>query len=65
MLGSIYTEFARNAWATVPGQSYTLTYDANGNPTVITYYRDTTVIFIQNLTYDANGNPTRVECVNP
>lgn len=65
MLGSIYTEFARNSWTMIPGNANEFTYDANGNPTVIKYLQGTTVIFIQNITYDANGNPTRVECVNP
>ena len=65
MLGSIYTEMARNAWATIPGNAYEPEYDSNNNPVKITFYQGATAVFIQNITYDANGNPTRVECVNP
>lgn len=65
MLGSIFTELARNAWTMTPGNSCDLVNDANGNPTQITYSQGDNVVFIQNLTYDANNSVTHIECVKP
>lgn len=62
MIGSIYTEIARDAWATVPGRSMEFVNDANGNPTTITYKQGATVVFVKYLTYDANGDVTKIEC---
>lgn len=65
MLGSIFTELARNAWTMTPGNKITFVYDANGNATSITFYQGQNVVFVQNLTYDSNGNCTLIECVKP
>ena len=65
MLGSIYTELARNSWTMTPGNACDFTVDANGNTTAITFSQGGNVVFVQNLTYDANNNCTRIECVKP
>lgn len=62
MIGSIYTEIARDAWTTVPGRSKDFVVDDNGNYTKITYSENNNVVFAQYLTYDANGNCIKIEC---
>lgn len=62
MLGSIYSEITRDAWATVPGRTLEFVNNSDGNPTQITYLDGTTVVFVKYLTYDANGNVTKIEC---
>jgi hypothetical protein len=62
MIGNVYTEAARANWATVPGRAVDGVYDANGNPTKLTFSEDTNVVYAQYFTYDANGNPIKIEC---
>ena len=62
MIGSIYSEAARDAWVTVPGREKFLEYDANGNAIKITCVDNGNVVYVQYLTYDANNNCTHIEC---
>lgn len=62
MIGNIYTQSARESWATVPGRSFECVNNANGDPTSITFYQGNNVVFVQYFTYDANNNITKVEC---
>lgn len=62
MIGSIFTDIARDAWASVPGRSIDLENNAQGNPTKITFKKGDTVVFVKYLTYDGDGNVTRIEC---
>lgn len=65
MLGSLFSDIARESWSNVPNHSILFTNDSNGNPTEITYKDGENVVFIKNLTYDANGNVTSIVCSSP
>lgn len=62
MIGSIYTEIARDNWNTTPGHSTALEFNANNKVTKITYKNGNTTVFAQNFTYDANGNCILITC---
>lgn len=62
MIGNVYTQSARESWATVPGRYFEPTYDANGNPITISYYDADGLVFVQYFTYDGNGNVIKCEC---
>jgi hypothetical protein len=62
MIGSIYTEMARDAWTTVPGRSIRPVYNADGNPVKLTYIQDGEVVFVKHFEYDADGNVTLILC---
>lgn len=65
MLGSIFTEIARESWSNVPNHGVFYTNDSKGNPTVITFKDGDNVVFIKNITYDENGSVTSVVCTTP
>lgn len=65
MLGSIFSELARDSWCNTPENSMELVNDSNGNPVTITYYQGLNAVFIKTFTYDSNGNPTRIVCSKP
>lgn len=62
MIGSQYTEIARDAWATVPGRSIRPVFNDDGNPVKLTYIQDGEVVFVKHFEYDANGNVTLILC---
>ena len=65
MLGSIFSEIARDSWTNTPDNAMVFVNDSNGNPVTITYYQGTTAVFVKTFTYDSNGNTTRIECSTP
>lgn len=65
MLGSIFTELARNCWTMTPGNACDFTVDSNGNYTAITFKQGENVVFVQNLTYNSDNVCTHIECVKP
>lgn len=62
MIGSIYTEAARANWTVVPGRTVDGVYNANGDPTKLTFSENNNVVYAQYFTYDANGNAIKIEC---
>lgn len=63
MIAGVNSVSARDAWVLVPGRSYVPEgYNADGNPSKITYYDGVDVVFVQYFTYDNAGNCIKVEC---
>lgn len=65
MLGSIYTELARNSWTIVPGRRVDFTVNANGQYEKETYIDENgNTAFAVNYTYNANGKVISISCTN-
>lgn len=62
MIGSKYTEIARDAWATVPGRGIRQTVNPDGNPAKLTYINNGEVVFVKHFEYDESGNITLILC---
>lgn len=62
MIGNIYTQSARESWATVPGRDIDFVNDENGNPTKITFIENDNVVFVQYLTYDDTNSVVKIQC---
>lgn len=62
MIGSIYTESARDAWTCVPGRNVAITNNENGDPVKEVYSYQGAVCFAKYYTYDSDGNIINIEC---